>query len=184
MTLNQECPICLRGFEDGDTAPHFFWRACLHKACFRCISRQAPLRCPLCRAAWTDGDDRQTRWLTAVCGVDPLRDVDPAVEGAVESPIPVDILIQCCSHRGPPPDFTALPCDSMRCISASTSSSSSQDEWICFGCEFQITRGQLAYGMINANRPTCVRHGLMAHRWRHIHGQGLLDLGYACVVVM
>ena len=100
------CAIC---FEEISVEA-LTWQYCVcgHKCHFRCLHRGLPCPCPVCRAAFTDEDEKtmyRFRRLTLDCrsrSRSPVRDTRPLIP---VSQLPRDYLPLCCPQLGNPPEF-------------------------------------------------------------------------------
>ena len=54
----ENCPICLFPCDDGD--PRVFRFHCQHKVHWKCMWKEIPLPCLVCKAEWCDDEDSST----------------------------------------------------------------------------------------------------------------------------
>ena len=145
---------------------------------FRCLHRGLPCPCPVCRAAFTDEDEKtmfRFRRLTLDCrsrSRSPVRDTRPLIP---VSQLPRDYLPLCCPQLGNPPEFRLELLDRQMRWSYHQG-----DQWQCYSCQRVVTRSM----MQNAEWAThCDQHGQQAIviDFRHCgDGQPGRFMGFSC----
>ena len=108
---------------------------------WKCIWKNIPMRCPICRAAWDGKDilaaaDFHHRWGCSSESPDARAPTRPRIEPPVRHP--ADVAVLCCQHIGPPPEFTPWNARSMH-----HHNSGDGDTWHCYGCGNTIARANL-----------------------------------------